>query len=120
MKSTRFCLACGNAFLPLRRRPHQRYCSSEPCQRARRRDWQSNRFRNESGYRDNQARPQAKWRAGHSRYWREYRGAHPAYCERNRSMQRSRNARRALAQLQIWTSSGFPSRSTRTRLNALS
>ncbi|WP_250517977.1 hypothetical protein, partial [Caballeronia sp. INDeC2] len=95
MKSTRFCLACGNAFAPLPHVPRQRYCSSEACQRARRRDWQSNRLRNDSDYRDNQARAQAKWRAGHSRYWREYRGAHPAYCERNRSMQRLRNARRA-------------------------
>lgn len=96
MKSTRLCLACGNAFVPLLHVPRQRYCSSEACQRARRRDWQRNRLRNDSDYRDNQARAQAKWRAGHSSYWREYRAAHPAYRERNRSMQRLRNARRGL------------------------
>lgn len=56
MKSTRFCLACGNAFMPMRHVPHQRYCSSEACQRARRRDWQSNQLRSDSDYRDNQAR----------------------------------------------------------------
>ena len=95
MQSPRRCLACGNAFVPLLHVPRQRYCSSEDCQRARRRDWQHNRLRIDSDYRDNQARAQAKWRAGHSSYWREYRAAHPAYQERNRSMQRTRNARRS-------------------------
>ncbi|ALE53310.1 hypothetical protein AC233_00150 [Burkholderia sp. HB1] len=96
MKSTRLCLACGKAFVPLLHVPRQRYCSSEECQRARRRDWQRNRLRNDSDYRDNQASAQAKWRAGHPDYWRQYRAAHPAYCQRNRSMQRLRNARRGL------------------------
>ncbi|MGF6465134.1 hypothetical protein [Paraburkholderia youngii] len=93
MKSTRLCLACGNAFVPLLHVPRQRYCSSDACQRARRRDWQNRRLRIDSDYRDNQARAQAKWRAGHSGYWREYRAAHPAYRERNSTMQRMRNAR---------------------------
>ncbi|WP_176025756.1 hypothetical protein ACSC95_00175 [Burkholderia vietnamiensis] len=95
MKSTRLCPACGNAFVPLLHVPRQRYCSSEACQRARRRDWQRDRLRVDSDYRDNQARAQAKLRASHSSYWREYRAAHPAYRERNRSMQRLRNGRRS-------------------------
>ena len=95
MKSPRLCLACGNAFVPLLHVPRQRYCSSEACQRARRRDWQNHRLRIDRDYRDNQARAQARWRAGHSDYWREYRAAHPAYRERNSSMQRMRNARRS-------------------------
>lgn len=94
MRSTRLCLACGNPFVPLLRVPHQRYCSSPDCQRARRRDWQNRRLRVDEDYRDNQVRAQAKWRASHSGYWREYRAAHPAYEERNRNMQRARNARR--------------------------
>ena len=96
MKSTRLCLGCGKAFVPLLHVPRQRYCPSEQCQRARRRDWQRNRLRNDSDYRDNQARAQEKWRAGHPDYWRKYRAAHPAYRERNRSMQRLRNARRSV------------------------
>jgi len=95
MKSTRLCLACGNAFAPLPHVPHQRYCSSKACQRARRRDWQNKRLRVDGDYRDNQARAQARWRERHSSYWREYRAAHPEYRERNRSMQRLRNARRS-------------------------
>jgi hypothetical protein len=96
VKSTRLCLACGTAFVPLLHVPHQRYCSSKACQRARRRDWQNRRLHVDDDYRDNQARAQAKWRAGHSSYWREYRAAHPAYRERNRNTQRVRNARRNL------------------------
>ncbi|MFX1763411.1 hypothetical protein PWP93_12540 [Paraburkholderia sp. A1RI-2L] len=96
MKSPRLCLACGNSFVPLLHVPRQRYCSSKACQRARRRDWQNHRLRTDNDYRDNQARAQAKWRSSHSSYWREYRAAHPAYRERNRSMQRLRNARRGL------------------------
>jgi hypothetical protein len=97
MKSTRLCLACGNAFLPL---PHVPVSDIAPRRRA-------------SGPVDGTGsatgpattatiattrRAQAKWRADHSSYWREYRAAHPAYRERNRnrnrSMQRSGNARR--------------------------
>ena len=94
MKPTRLCISCGTAFVPLPHVPRQRYCSSKACQRARRRDWQNRRLLTDSDYRDNQARAQAKWRADHSSYWREYRAAHPDYRERNRSMQRMRNARR--------------------------
>ncbi|MEI7291802.1 hypothetical protein WCQ02_06615 [Paraburkholderia tropica] len=57
MKSTRLCLACGNAFVPLLHVPHQRYCSSEACQRARRREWQNRRLRTDSDYRDNHTLP---------------------------------------------------------------
>ena len=55
MKSTRLCLACGNAFVPLLHVPPQRYFSSKACQRARRRDSQNNRLRNDSGYRESRA-----------------------------------------------------------------
>jgi len=94
MKSARTCAACGAAFIPLLHVPNQRYCSAKACQRARRRDWQRQRLRTDSDYRDNQARAQADWRARHPDYWRQYRATHPAYQERNRIMQRERNARR--------------------------
>lgn len=97
MKSTNLCLACGNAFVPLPHVPHQRYCSAEACQRARRCDWQRRRLRTDADYRDNQARAQAKWLAEHEGYWRAYRETHPAYRERNCSMQLVRNERRRLS-----------------------
>jgi hypothetical protein len=93
MKSTRLCLSCSNAFMPLLHVPRQRYCSSDAYQRAGRHDWQNHRPRIDSDHRANQARAQAGWRAGHSSYWRDYRAAHPAYRERNSSRQRTRNTR---------------------------
>ncbi|MBW0450643.1 hypothetical protein EN871_09275 [bacterium M00.F.Ca.ET.228.01.1.1] len=94
MKSARTCAACGAAFCPLLHVPNQRYCSANACQRARRRAWQRQRLRTDSDYRDNQGRAQTDWLARHPDYWRQYRATHPAYCERNRVLQRKRNARR--------------------------
>lgn len=108
MKSPRLCLACGTAFVPLPHVPRQRYCSSESCQRARRRDWQNHRLRIDSDYRDNQARAQARWCAGHSGYWREYRASHSAYRERNSSMQQTRNERRNFRAVAKMDVSGRP------------
>jgi hypothetical protein len=45
-------------------------------------------------YQDNQSRAQGSWAERHPDYWREYRGTHPQYCERNRALQRERDARR--------------------------
>jgi hypothetical protein len=89
MKPIRLCLACGKTFHPLLQVPNQRYCSAAACQREWRRRWQREHLHSDADYRDNQ-RAQAKWRARHPDYWR--RATHPAYCERNSSMQRTRNA----------------------------
>lgn len=96
MKSAQTCAACGAAFTPLPHVPHQRYCSSASCQRARRRAWQRQRLRTDPDYRENQARAQANWVARHADYWRQYRATHPAYTERNRALQRGRGAGRIL------------------------
>jgi hypothetical protein len=42
----------------------------------------------------NQSRAQGSWAERHPDYWRAYRGTHPEYCERNRALQRERDARR--------------------------
>lgn len=94
MKLTRICVACGALFTPLAHVPNQRYCSSKTCQLARRRVWQRERMRTDPDYRENQASAQASWCARHPDYWRRYREAHPACRDRNRAMQRERNARR--------------------------
>jgi hypothetical protein len=94
MKLDRTCAACGAPFTPLAQIPNQRYCSSKSCQLARRRAWQHERMRTDPDYRANQARAQATWRARHPDYWRNYRDTHPACRDRNRALQRERNARR--------------------------
>lgn len=51
-------------------------------------------MRADPDYRANQARAHATWRARHPDYWRRYRETHLACRDRNRAMQRERNARR--------------------------
>jgi hypothetical protein len=94
MKSDRICAACGARFTPLSHIANQRYCPLAACQLSRRRAWQRERLQTDPDYRENQAKAQATWRARHPDYWRRYRDTHPACCDRNRNMQRQRNARR--------------------------
>uniref|UniRef100_E1T3Z5 Uncharacterized protein n=1 Tax=Burkholderia sp. (strain CCGE1003) TaxID=640512 RepID=E1T3Z5_BURSG len=94
MKPDRICAACGALFTPLVHVPNQRYCSLATCQLARRRAWQHERLQTDPDYRANQAKAQAAWRARHPDYSRHYRETHPACRDRNRVMQRTRNARR--------------------------
>lgn len=97
MRPDRTCAACGALFTPLAHVPNQRYCSLKVCQRARRRNWQRARMRTDPDYRANQAKAQATWCTRHPDYWRRYRETHPACRDRNRAMQRERNARRSAA-----------------------
>ncbi|MEI7291783.1 hypothetical protein WCQ02_06505 [Paraburkholderia tropica] len=94
MKPNHTCAACGAAFTPLVHVPNQRYCSLAACQLARRRAWQHERLQTDPDYRANQAKAQAAWRSRHPDYSRHYRETHPACRDRNRTMQRARNARR--------------------------
>jgi hypothetical protein len=50
-------------------------------------------------YQANQRDSQKKWRSQHPDYWRNYRNRRPDYCERNRLMQRQRDARRRVKNL---------------------
>jgi hypothetical protein len=88
------CAGCGKAFHPRLQTPEQCYCSSPECQRERRRRWQYARRHSDPEYRDNQSRAQASWAERHPDYWREYRQTHADYRERNRALQRERDARR--------------------------
>ena len=106
MKSKQ-CAGCGKAFHPRPQTPEQCYCSSPECQRERRRLWQYARRHSDPEYRDNQSRAQASWAERHPDYWREYRRTHVDYRERNRTLQRERDARRresVLAKMDVSTS----------------
>ena len=105
MKSKQ-CAGCGKAFHPRLQTPEQCYCSSPECQRERRRRWQYARRHSDPEYRDNQSRAQASWAERHPDYWREYRQTHADYRERNRALQRERDARRrerVLAKMDVST-----------------
>lgn len=100
------CAGCGKAFHARAQTPKQAYCCSAACQRERRRRWQYARRQSDPEYRDNQSRAQESWAERHPDYWREYRRTHQDYRERNRSLQRERDARRrerVLAKMDVST-----------------
>ena len=86
------CMACGQSFRPRPQVSNQSYCSAPACQRERRRRWQLLKRQSDPDYQDNQVRAQQAWSQRNPGYWREYRGTHPEYAERNRNLQRERNA----------------------------
>jgi endogenous inhibitor of DNA gyrase (YacG/DUF329 family) len=88
---TKHCKACGNEFQPHPKTPTQTYCSSEKCQRERRRRWQHEKRKVDSDYRDNDTRQTKDWGNAHPDYWKHYRQVNPAYADRNRNLQQTRN-----------------------------
>lgn len=104
--ASKCCAACGRAFDPRPQTPKQSFCVSLACQRERRRRWQRTRRQTDPEYRDNQSRAHRAWSERHPDYWREYRREHPQYGERNRALQRERDARRrerVLAKMDVST-----------------
>lgn len=73
--SLRNCAHCAQTFTPCPQVPHQTYCSSVACQRARRRLWLQDRLRDDPDYRDNRARSQRAWLDRNPDYWKKYREA---------------------------------------------
>ncbi|RQS20724.1 hypothetical protein [Burkholderia sp. Bp8998] len=69
----KLCVCCGDVFVPRQQMPHQTYSSSLACQRARKRQWQREKLRTDSDYRDNQRDAQRAWLSQNPDYWRQYR-----------------------------------------------
>ncbi len=91
------CRCCGRAFRRRPRNPTQQYCSQRRCQRAPKREWQRRERGEDPDYRANERAAQRAWARAHAQYWRRWRAAHPEYVQRNRLLQRGRNARRRAA-----------------------
>ena len=90
---TKQCKACGNAFLPHPKVPHQTYCSSPECQRERRRRWLEEKRQIDADYHGNEPQKIEQWRNENPDYWKQYRQANPNYANRNRNLQQTRNQR---------------------------
>jgi hypothetical protein len=90
----RRCLACARLLQLIPQVPDQSYCSSEACQRERRKLWQRDKRQDDSAYQANQAKAQRAWSQRNPDYWKQYREAHPEYAERNRQQQQKRNLER--------------------------
>lgn len=70
------------------------YCKRKACQRARKRCWQRQKMSSDPDYRENQKNAQITWRENNPDYWRKYRREHEKYLQRNRILQKKRDANR--------------------------
>jgi len=95
--SHKICKSCSRQFHPHPQTPQQEFCSTEACQRERRRRSQQRRRQKDSDYRENDSRNHKEWAAKNRSYWKQYRNDHPAYVEHNRKLQKNRNKRLRLA-----------------------
>ena len=95
--TSRWCTACGDAFIVRSQVPEQTYCGNASCQRERRRLWQQAKRISDPDYLINQAHAQSAWGKRNPDYWKRYREDHPEYTAKNRSLQKARNAKPKLA-----------------------
>ena len=86
----RICEYCQSPFRPHKKVPNQKYCSSNTCQKDRRRRWQRRKRLDDEDYRTNQYDAQKSWQQKNPDYWRKYRVEHPGYVERNKRLQKKR------------------------------
>lgn len=101
------CCHCGRLYLRDPRVKNQRYCGAGVCQKARKAKWQRQKMAEDEIYRADQRESQKLWREQNPDYWRGYRKTHPEYVERNRLLQKVRDARaksRLLAKMDALTS----------------
>ena len=94
MKPKQPCVHCRRLFIANSRVNNQKYCNRDRCQRARKSRWQQRKMDSDTDYRQNQKDSQQTWQTHHPDYWRQYRDSHPQYRERNRMLQKQRDAKR--------------------------
>ena len=93
------CAHCKRLYVPNPRARNQRYCGRDTCQRARKAKWQRDKLARDDDYRMGHEDAQQRWRKSHPDYWQQYREDHPEYRERNRRLQKQRDAKRRAKRL---------------------
>jgi len=91
---TRNCQNCHQVFQRIAQCKDQRYCGNKQCQRARKRNWERMKKDTDPDYRKNRKESQKSWQNSNKDYWNKYRLNNPLQAERNRQLQRIRNAKR--------------------------
>ena len=94
MKPKNRCVHCRRLYIANPRVQNQKYCSRDICQRARKSRWQQRKMATDDDYRQNRKESRQMWQTRHPGYWQQYRASHPQYCERNRMLQKQRDAKR--------------------------
>jgi hypothetical protein len=93
------CKHCHRSLSPNPRVKNHQYCSRKTCQQARKTQWQCNKMATDADYRKNQVESLENWREHNRDYWRRYRDSHEDYRDRNRRLQKVRDARRRARRL---------------------
>lgn len=88
------CQFCQQPFEPSKFRPDQRICSRPECQRRRRAEYHRGKIAADPEYAEVVRDSRRKWREAHPGYQAVYRQSHRDAVERNRQLQRGRDARR--------------------------
>jgi len=87
------CKHCRRSLSPNPRVKNHQYCSRKACQQARKAQWQRKKMATDADYRKNQVESLQNWREHNRDYWRRYRDSHEDYRDRNRQLQKVRDAR---------------------------
>lgn len=74
-------------------------CTTEECQRRRRREYHRRKVATDSVYRQVCNDSSQKWRAANRGYWKRYRQVHPDQASQNRTLQQTRDQKRRVRDL---------------------
>lgn len=100
MESKPVCRRCGKTIRdPNPRIKNQTHCNEPACQRARKAQWQRKKMRTDPDYQKNQMHAQDQWLLRNPDYWKRYRRKNKAYQQRNRELQKVRDAKRRAVRL---------------------
>lgn len=95
-------IKCANCRRLVPRNPRlkdQGFCGMKPCQQARKTEWQRRKMASDPDYRMTQEASQRNWARYNQGYWWHYRDRNKTYCDRNRQLQKGRDARRRTRRL---------------------
>ena len=90
----RCCRYCHQSFPPSKFHSQQNVCCQPECQRQRRADYHRQRIAHDPEYAEIVRDSRRKWREQHPGYQKTNRQTHPTAVDRNRDLQRKRDARR--------------------------
>lgn len=95
--STFICRHCKKKRLSNPRlKGEQKYCAASACQRARKANWKRDKIRSDPDFAEAQHEGNDCWRRNQADYWKRHRQKKPEQADRNRLLQRKRNALRRL------------------------
>ena len=90
----RCCRFCQKLFEPSKFRPDQTVCTDPACRSRRRNEYHRKKIACDREYAEVVRDSRRKWREAHPDYQKTYRQAHTAAAERNRVLQKNRDAKR--------------------------